>query len=360
MKKPKRKLAPSGRHAKPRAPQGRFRSPEEADEHVRDERMMRGRENQAALPEGASQAELAGNVRRGQVVAIHGPVAVVEPADGGALVDCTLRKSTRIPHPRATAIVVGDFVGYLAEGVPPFTVTAVEPRRSRLARVREGQEQVVCANVDLGVIIASAADPPFKPRLVDRYLIALTEGGLAAILVLNKSDRLAPGEAAVLLEPYADLPMHAVAVSASTGEGLETLREMLRGKTSVFSGQSGVGKSSLVNALIPDLEARTGEIQAHTGKGRHTTTASSLYRFPFGGAVVDTPGVRSFAVGEPSEPALRAFFPEVFEAAAGCRFGNCRHRGDLGCAMPAAIAERRVHPDRLDSYLVLVQGDGLR
>ncbi len=358
MKKPKRKLARAGRGAKPRAPHGRFRDADDADDAELQgrEKTFRGRENEAAISADASQSELLGDVRPGQVVAIRGPQILVAPAGGEHLVDCILRKSTRIPHPRATAVVVGDFVSYLADGSAPFTLTEVAARRSRLARARGEDEQVICANVDLGVIIASADDPPFKPRLVDRYLIAIADGGLTPVLVLNKSDRFEPAAVAELLEPYPSIGVTAVAVSATTGFGLDRLVEILRGKAAVFAGQSGVGKSSLVNALIPDLDAKTGEIQEHTGKGRHTTTSSTLYSFPFGGFVVDTPGVRSFALGPLSDSSLDAFFPEIVEAARACRFGDCRHRGDLGCAIPAAIKNGHVRADRLDSYLVL-KGD---
>jgi ribosome biogenesis GTPase len=363
VKKPKRKLVQSGKLAKPRGRGARYRLADEAgdaQEDVLEEKMLRGRENEPALPDVPSQAELQGELGEGQVVAVRGPLAIVAPLETTLLVDCILRKSTRVPHRHATALVVGDFVAYLVASEMPFTLTEVKPRRSRLARRRNSEEQVSVANVDLAVIIASAREPEFKPRLVDRYLLAAREGELEPVLVLNKSDLLSQGEADKLLAIYGNLPFAKVAVSIKTEEGMEQLTGILRGKTSVFAGQSGVGKSSIINALIPDLEAKTGEIQEHTGKGRHTTTASTLYRFPFGGAVVDTPGVRSFALASPSEQALAEFFPEIMDAAARCKFSNCSHRGDSGCAMPEAIRERIVHPDRLESYLALVQPAGLR
>jgi len=364
VKKPKRKLARSGKFAKPKARRGRFRSEDEAgfahDDSSFGEKMLRGRENEAVLSADASTAELRGDVREGQVVAVRGPLAVVAPQNEDRLVECVLRKSTRVPHPQSTALVVGDFVSYLSGAAEPYTLTEVKPRRSRLARTREEEEQVTAANVDLGVIIASAVEPHFKPRLVDRYLIAAREGGLDPVLVVNKADLLGENEAAELLEPYGRLSIEAVATSATSGMGLERLTEILRGKTSVFAGQSGVGKSSLVNALIPDLDAKTGEIQGHTGKGRHTTTASTLYRFPFGGSVIDTPGVRSFAMGQPAEESLHEFFPEIMAAAQNCKFSNCSHQGDAGCALPAAIRSGAVHPDRLESYLTLVHRAGVR
>jgi len=364
VKKPKRKLVRSGKLAKPKARRGRFRTEDEAgfvhEDSSFDEKMLRGRENEASLPAGASLAELRGDVRMGQVVAVRGPLAVVAPQNEAGLVDCILRKSTRVPHPQATALVVGDLVAYLAGDVEPYTLTEVNPRRSRLARSRENEEQVTAANLDLAVIVGSAVQPTFKPRLVDRYLLAARDGGLEPVLVVNKADLLSEAESSALLEPYAKLSIAAVATSAKTGLGIDRLIEILRDKTSVFAGQSGVGKSSIINALIPDLDAKTGEIQSHTGKGRHTTSASTLYRFPFGGSVVDTPGIRSFSMGVPSEESLREFFPEIVEAVSSCRFSNCSHKGDAGCAIPEAIRSGAIHPDRLDSYLVLVHQSGVR
>jgi ribosome biogenesis GTPase len=251
-------------------------------------------------------------------------------------------------------VVVGDRVRYLAGGTPPFTLTEIEPRRTRLVRSRGAEEQVLCANVDLGVVVASAAEPPFKPRLVDRVLLAVQQGELEPVLVLNKIDLAEPVEVERMLAQYRGLDFPRIAVSATTGEGIEALIEVLRDKTSVFSGQSGVGKSSLLNRLGPDLDLATRDVYGPAGKGRHTTSASTLYRFPFGGAVVDTPGVRSFALFQPTENALRTFFPEIFEAGESCRFSNCRHGGDDGCAVPAAIAAGKISPDRLDSFRTLM------
>lgn len=394
MGKPKRKLSRSGHFAKPQGPRGRLRDADSLEETHRDEKMMRGRENLAELSQEASLSEERGNVVSGRVVSIRGPQVMVllgaapvadvagrsfagkpveSPATEGAPtlgssphpsaaseVECILRKSTRVPHPRATALVVGDFVSLLHEGVPPFTLTAVRPRASQLARVRDGFEQVVCANVDCAVLVASAVDPPFKPRLVDRVLIAAQEGGLIPVLVINKSDLAAQETVEEYLAVYRSIHLAAFAVSATTTAGLDHLRAYLQGKTAVFSGQSGVGKSSLVNALIPDLSARTGAIQEHTGKGRHTTSSSTLYALPGGGAVIDTPGVRSFAVATPSPEALHSFFPEVSAAVAECRFSNCSHEGDRGCALPSALSSGRVRADRLESYLILVRGENSR
>jgi ribosome biogenesis GTPase len=189
---------------------------------------------------------------------------------------------------------------------------------------------------------------------VDRYLISAREGGLQPVLVLNKVDLVEQGEAAGMLRLYEGLGFPALAVSASTGRGLDDLAAILTDRTSVFSGQSGVGKSTLLNRLAPGLEIHTREVYGRAGKGRHTTSASTLYHFPFGGAVVDTPGIRSFSLHEPGEEALRDFFPEIFAAAERCRFANCAHAGDDGCAVPAAIESGGVLAERLESFLVLM------
>ncbi|MBZ0269222.1 ribosome small subunit-dependent GTPase A [bacterium] len=333
----------------------RRRAHEDHDDHgPAREKVLRGPGNVELPPEDASETELAGDVRVGRVVSIRGTEIRVEPPDGGEGVATSLRKSTRVPHPRASAVVVGDLVRYLAEGDEPFVLTAVEPRRSHLTRIRRGREEhVICANADLGVMIASAVDPPFKPRLVDRYLISFQDGGLTPVLVLNKIDLLEGVSPASLLEPYRALPFARVAVSAVTGEGLDELREVLKGAIAVFAGQSGVGKSSLLNKL-GGLDLRTQDVQDWTGKGRHTTTHSTMYPFPFGGAVIDTPGVRSFGLHAPTEQSLREFFPEVYEAAEECRFRDCSHDGDDGCAVPAAIASGAIAPERLDSFRTLL------
>jgi len=349
-KKPgKRKRSQVGRTAK-RPDRGAGHG----DEGPFREKILRGRSNEAAVPDLPSQRELEGDVRRGRVVQLRGREATVAPDGGGPEAVCMLRKSTRMPHPGANAVVVGDRVGFLAEGDPPFVLTEVEERRTTLQRTRQGREaQVIAANVDLCVIVASAAEPSFKPRLVDRFLISARVGGVEPALVVNKADLADAADLQAMLAPYGRLGVPALSVSAETGAGMEALRELLRGKTSVFSGQSGVGKSTLLNRLDPELALRTGEVYGRQGKGRHTTTASTLVAFPFGGAVIDTPGIRSFQLAEPTLEALDAFFPEIASAAAECRFADCRHAGDAGCAVPEALERGDVNEDRLDSYLTL-------
>jgi ribosome biogenesis GTPase len=352
---PGRRRSRVGRGAARRRERG-VRADEAArDEEVLRQKILRGRDNEGAPPETPSSTELTGATRAGSVVALRGAVVSVQSSAADETVPCVLRKSTRVPHSRANAVAVGDEVSYLAQGDPPFVLTEVEPRRTWLGRSRRGrEEQVICANVDQAVVVASAGCPPFKPRLVDRYLISAGQGGLRPLLVLNKTDLVGAGEPEALLEPYRSLGLVTVACSALTGEGFTELENVLRGSLSVLVGQSGVGKSSLLNRLIPGLALRIAEVYGSLGKGRHTTSTSTMYSFPFGGAVVDTPGIRSFSLHEPTAEVVASFFPEIVAAAAACRFADCRHRGDQGCAMPRAIAQRRVRPDRLESFLLLM------
>jgi ribosome biogenesis GTPase len=322
--------------------------------------VLRGGENAPALPPDASRKELEAGTQVGRVVEVRGAEVVLEPLGLGEPVAARLRRSTRVPHGSASPIVVGDEVRFLAEGPSPPVVTEVLPRRTHLTRVRRGREDhVLCANVDLGVVVSSVALPPFKPGLVDRMLVSFAEGGIAPLLALNKADLLPPEEVERLVGPYRDLGVAAVAVSAKTGEGLDDLARHLAGHVAVLSGQSGVGKSSLLNELA-GLDLRTAHVYGRLGKGRHTTSTSTLYRLPSGGAVIDTPGVRSYALHRPTRAALRAFFPEIFEVAESCRFADCRHRGDEGCALPAAVEAGRIRPERFASFLGLAeetQGD---
>jgi ribosome biogenesis GTPase len=352
----KRKRSRAGRPVHRRLPTHQLEDESALDDAPSREKILRGRENEGAPPGAPSAAELEGEVARGRVVSRRGLEALVEPEDGGDSVRCILRKSTRVPHSSANPLAVGDLVRWIVGPAEPHVLTEVEPRRTALTRVRRGREEhVIAANVDLAVIVASATQPPFKPRLVDRYLMSAAQGGLEPVLVVNKIDLAEPGASGEMLAPYAGLEFPAIATSATTGEGLDELTRIVQDRISVFSGQSGVGKSSLVNRLGGGrFRIPTAEVYGKAGKGRHTTTDSTLYRFPFGGGVVDTPGIRGFLLHEPTLEALAEFFPEILEAAEACRFADCAHDGDAGCALPEAVAEGRVHPDRLVSFGILL------
>ena len=349
----KRKRRQTGASAQSGFAAGRVRADDDRDEEPGHHRILRGGRNRETLAEGPTRGELEVEVREGRVAGVRAADLVVEPKEGGEPVVCRLRKSTRVPHPEANAVAVGDWVRWIAEGEPPFVLTEVLPRRTRLARTRRGRdEQVIAANVDYAVVVTTAAEPPFKPRLVDRYLISVGGGGLEPVLVLNKIDLADLDEIEPMVAPYRRLGLPVFAVSAQTGEGIDALLGFLTGRTAVFSGQSGVGKSSLLNRLT-GRELETQEVYGKLGKGRHTTSSSTLYDLPAGGAAIDTPGIRSFALHDPNLETLHAFFPEIVEASAACRFANCRHSGDGGCAVSEAVGKGKVEAGRLESYRIL-------
>ncbi len=233
-------------------------------------------------------------------------------------------------------------------------VEGVEPRHGgKLSRKAAGEreaEQVVAANVDQLVVVAAVAEPELNRRLLDRLVVSGENGGLEVAVCLNKADLADAAACEPVLALYRRLGYRALATSARTGVGVEDLRALLKGKTSVFAGPSGVGKSALLMAVQPGLDLRTGEVSASTGKGKHTTTAVSLLPLDFGGYVVDTPGIREFALYDIERDALQHCFPEMAERFGQCRFADCSHRHEPDCAIVAAVKSGEIDPERYESY----------
>lgn len=257
------------------------------------------------------------------------------------------------------SIVVGDqvaLVGDVAGGAGSLArIVRVEPRRSALRRTADDTdsvERVIVANADRMVIVMSLADPEPVPRLIDRSLVAAFDAGIAPLLCLTKSDLAAPER---LLGAYQPLGIDIVVLGRTAGDrtlvGLEPLAEALIGEVSAFVGHSGVGKSTIVNALTGTDHRRTAEVSAATGLGRHTSTSAQALRLPGGGWVIDTPGLRSFGLAHVSVQRLLAAFPELAQAAAGCPT-DCRHVGaDVSeCELDEAVRQGVVAPARLASF----------
>jgi ribosome biogenesis GTPase len=233
-------------------------------------------------------------------------------------------------------------------------VIGIEPRDTELARPsRKGGREVVAANLTQ-VIVVSAPQPPPDPFLVDRYLAAAELMGAKAVLTYNKSD-LDPEGVALDLAEFAAVGYVVIPISARDGTGLESLRLRLAGHTSILVGHSGVGKSSIINALLPDAEIRTAALSESTGEGRHTTTASILHRLSNGGELIDSPGVRDYAPPPVSHRDVAAAFREIAARAGECRFSNCLHMKEPGCAVKAAVDSGQVSARRYESYRRLVR-----
>jgi len=233
-------------------------------------------------------------------------------------------------------------------------VTGIEPRDTELARPsRKGQREVLAANMTQ-VVVVSAPKPPPDAFLVDRYLAAAELMGARAVLAYNKTD-LDPDGAALDLAEFSAIGYPVVRISAREGAGLEALRQQLAGQTSILVGHSGVGKSSIINALLPDAEIRTAGLSESTGEGRHTTTASVLHRLADGGELIDSPGVRDFAPPPVSNRDVAAAFREIAALAGACRFSNCLHMKEPGCAVKQAVDSGKVSARRYESYRRLVR-----
>lgn len=287
----------------------------------------------------------------GRVVAAHGRRVVVEPADARA-VPCKL-------FGRRLDAVCGDDVRWVeaeAEGALGHVV-AVEPRRSQLARISaSGGAEVVVANLDqLVAVLAPLPAPDFA--LCDRYLAAAEWAGLAAAVAMNKSDLPEAGTARIVaeLDTYRRLGYPTLTTSKRRIDGVDPLRTVLRDHVSVLVGQSGVGKSSLLNLLVPGVEAAVQEVSRATEEGRHTTTASRLYHLPGGGDLIDSPGVRDFSPPLPPPRDVASGYREILETGIGCHYPDCRHTGEPDCAVAAAVSAGHISPRRLASYRELLR-----
>lgn len=289
----------------------------------------------------------------------------------GEILLCGLRGALR---PKAAAVpnflVAGDRVELTRLGNGQGQITGRIDRRSWFSRraveptqhTRAHQEQVLAANLDLVLIVQAAFWPDFRPARVDRYLLATRRGGVEAAVVVNKVDGLpsaarADCEASLAALEDEGVPVHWT--SARTGEGLESLRTRVAGRTTAFVGSSGVGKSSLIHALDPAIERRTQEIREHLAKGRHTTTAAEVLPFAAGGFLVDTPGLRAFGMAGGGRAELLATFPDVAELAGACRFRDCRHEREPDCAVKNAADVGSLAAGRFESYRKLRRELGL-
>ncbi len=288
-----------------------------------------------------------------------------DPRDPQALWMCRLRgRLKQGRRERVRAVAVGDRVEFLRTSESPRegVIERVLPRANAISRPQPSGgrhhrklEQVVVANLDRLWIVASLAQPPLSLRFVDRILAATTLQGVDAGLVLNKADLPDRADPEAVAALYASLGLPVLVCSAETGLGLDALAEALEGRIQAFVGQSGVGKSSLLGAIEPGLNLRVGSVAEKHGHGRHTTSHSRLYYLSrVGGWVADTPGMREFGVWGVMQPELGPGFVEIERQAEGCRFRDCLHRSEPGCAVREAVASGEIAASRYESYLALL------
>ena len=299
----------------------------------------------------------------GTVIRNTGSHYVVE-TDGGVEINCKIKGNFRIKGIRTTnPVAVGDHVTIGEQGPDGVAfITAISPRKNYIIRKASNlskESHIIAANIDQALLVVTLIDPPTSTTFIDRFLATAEAYAVPAVIAINKIDLLTSDEDTELLEAvsylYKSIGYKVMNLSAKTGEGLDELKEELRGKVTLFSGNSGVGKSSLINDLLPGLGLKTAEISAAHGTGMHTTTFSEMFHLPDGGSIIDTPGVRGFGTVDFERNEVAHYFPEIFEKSSECRFNNCTHTCEPGCAVCRAVDDSEIAASRYASYLSILE-----
>ena len=289
--------------------------------------------------------------RRGRVLSVRGLNSDVEDEEGNVFT-CAIRGVLKsLATDLQNVVVAGDDVmfepiGNEGQGV----IASVEPRRNFISRTSRSRQHVIVSNVDQILIMASAAEPGLKPNLVDRFLVSAEKSQIQPIICINKIDLVPPADLQPVAGIWGQLGYQVVFVSATANLGIDYLRDLLRGKDSVVCGQSGVGKSSLLNAIEPDLNLRVGRVSRDNQKGRHTTTTAQLVSLTMGGHIIDTPGIRQFQLWDIVPEEVDGFFRDIRPYVGLCKFPDCTHIHEEHCAVKDAVADNQIDVRRYESY----------
>ena len=299
---------------------------------------------------------------RGTIIRNTGSWYVVR-TDSGQLFDCKVKGNFRLRGIRSTnPVAVGDVVE-IAPGPDGKTalISSIEDRRNYIIRKASNlskQSHIIAANIDLAVLIVTLVHPETSTVFVDRFLASAEAYRVPVLLLFNKVDLL-DEEGKRLLDSYISLyeglDYQCLTCSAKQNVGMESVCQALQGKVSLLSGNSGVGKSTLLNRLVPEASARTADLSEAHDKGMHTTTFSEMFDLPFGGAVIDTPGIKGFGTFDMERTEVPHYFREIFRIGQDCRFADCTHTGEPGCAVLPAVEEHRIAQSRYASYLSMLE-----
>lgn len=279
----------------------------------------------------------------------------------GERLQCRIRGKLRLKGVRSTnPVVVGDRVMGITDEQGNHLIVDIEPRRNYVIRRASNlskESHIIAANIDRALLMVTLRQPETALEFVDRFLVTCEAYKIPVVLLLSKSDLQDPEALEAFRAIYEPIGYRVLEVSTASGEGVEQVRELLIGATTLLSGNSGVGKSTLVQAIDPTLDIRTGEISDSHHKGRHTTTFSTIYPLVEGGYVIDTPGIKGFGLIDIEEEELWHYFPEMMHYGQECRFYNCTHTHEPGCAVIAALEEGAIAEQRYESYLKMMDDD---
>ena len=281
----------------------------------------------------------------------------------GVRYQCRIRGKLRLKGVRSTnPVVVGDWVKFEADEQGGYVISAIEPRQNYIIRRASNlskESHIIAANIDQALLVVTLFSPETALEFVDRFLVTCEAYKVPVTILLAKIDlaRQHPEAVEEFYSIYQKAGYRIVEVSATEGEGVDEVRELLRGKTTLLSGNSGVGKSTLVAAVEQGLDIKTGEISQSHHKGKHTTTFSTMYPLADGGYIIDTPGIKGFGLIDIDEAELAHYFPEMMRYLPDCRFYNCSHTHEPGCAVVEAVKRGEIAYPRYESYLKIMDED---